>query len=183
MSIFPCSLAKVLNERAGNSLASIFTSLVLLSHYFAWKTNFITAVFPHKLKKKKKEKKKTKKKQNMQARHFRNEVSFLSSAASTGTQTHSLVAAKVTNLLVWVQEIRFGKQSGAASRQKSPAAPASGCLRSGRSACWSPRPAAALRSLGKYWPRLGSFSRVFLQSKLFPLITPATCLSPESSLL
>lgn len=46
-----------------------------------------------------------------------------------------------------------------------------------------PRPAAALRSLGKYWPGLGSFSRVFLQSKLFPLITPATCLSPESSLL
>lgn len=128
-------------------------------------------------------KKKEDEENNIQARHFRNEVSFLSSAASTGTQTHSLVAAKVTNLLVWVQEIRFGKQSGAASRQKSPAAPASGCLRSGRSACWSPRPAAALRSLGKYWPRLGSFSRVFLQSKLFPLITPATCLSPESSLL
>lgn len=123
------------------------------------------------------------KKEDEEKKHASKTFSKWSSAASTGTQTHSLVAAKVTNLLVWVQEIRFGKQSGAASRQKSPAAPASGCLRSGRSACWSPRPAAALRSLGKYWPRLGSFSRVFLQSKLFPLITPATCLSPESSLL
>lgn len=58
MFIFPCSSAEILNERAGNSPSSIFTSLFILFHYFAWKRNCIPTVFPHKFQKIKKEGKK-----------------------------------------------------------------------------------------------------------------------------
>ena len=48
-------------------------------------------------------------------------------------QRHSSAAAKVTNLLVWVQEIRFGKTKRSCQPGGvRPAAPASDCLRSGR---------------------------------------------------
>ena len=48
-------------------------------------------------------------------------------------QRHSSAAAKVTNLLVWVQEIRFGKTKRSCQPGVvRPAAPASDCLRSGR---------------------------------------------------
>lgn len=63
------------------------------------------------------------------------------------TQRHSLVAAKVTNLLVWVQQIRFRKQSGAASQPEC-------VLKPRRRTVCAPvnllilRPAAALSSLG-----------------------------------
>lgn len=102
-------------------------------HCFAWKNNWITTVLPFERYRIRKRRNTCKKDENKSLSLF-----FSSLAASTGTHTHSSVTAKVTNLLVWVQEIKFGKQSGAASRQKSPAVPASGCLRSGRSACWSP---------------------------------------------
>lgn len=79
------------------------------------------------------------------------------SKVSLAPQRHSSVAAKVTSLLVWVQEIRFGKQNGAASRQRS-------ALQPRRRAVCAPvsllilRPAAALGSLSKYWADVKAFS-------------------------
>lgn len=55
------------------------------------------------------------------------------SSPPSETQRHSSAEAKVTNLLVWVQEIRFGKTKRSCQPGGvRPAAPASDCLRSGR---------------------------------------------------
>lgn len=98
-----------------------------------------------------------------------------------GTQRHSSVAAKVTNLLVWVQQIRFRKQSGAASQPKC-------VLKPRRRTVCAPvnllilRPAAGLRSLGLIWNDIPVFS-LWEKYKIWPnrLPTKKPCVLPVLS--